>query len=93
MSNNILDFFIGEKITLKYYPDGIENDCKSELKGILINFNFDKNETTILRDDGFLLVYELGKNYIFVDNYENIRTKILNIPKPKKLNKFENMDI
>jgi hypothetical protein len=92
--NNILDFFIGEKITIKYYPDGEENEPSSKIiKGILINFDFNKYEATILRNDGCFLVYELGKNRVFIDNHENIGIKILNTPKPKKYNKFENIDV
>ena len=92
MKNNLIKYFIGEKITIEHYPKGEFSDKST--KGILINFNFKRHELTILREDGFLVIYPIDyKNKLFIDNYKDIRNKILSTLKPKKLNRFENIEI
>jgi len=92
MKNNLIEYFIGEKATLIVSEEDEED---YELEGIIIDINLEKYEVTFLENDGRLITYPLKNDSteLFIDNHKNIRNKILNTPKPKKLNKFENIDV
>ena len=82
MNNDLIEYFIGEKATF------------GEAKGIIIKLDLEKYEVTFLNDDGRIVTYLLsGTNQLFINDHKNIRNKILSTPKPKKLNKFENIDV
>ena len=92
MKNDLIEYFIGEKATIIVSE---EDEETYELEGIIIDFNLEEYEVTLFENDGRIITYGLenGTQELFIDDHKNIRKKILSTPKPKKYNKFENIDI
>ena len=90
----MLEQFIGEEVKIIRKQD---NNNKEE--GILLDINKDL-EIIILKDDGNICKRKISESgdimyhvQLYIKNHKNIRNKILNIPKPKKVTRAELIDL
>ena len=93
----MLEQFIGEEVIIKFFDthNNIkEKEPESKIKGILINLDLKEDYATIFTNEGRIITYMLEeKTQLHFENHKNIRNRILNIPKPKKVTRAQLIDL